>query len=405
MSDQTDHEDDGDEDASAASSSNGQKKKRKRTQRNYPAATFEDSLLIAETMRKMGVDDKVRRLTLFDHLEKSPESGPSRQLITNSSKYGLTTGSYKADYLELTDDGKLATGTDVPPRQKLKARFKLAIEMHEPFKVLYEEYNGKKLATQAVMHDLLKEHDVDEAETAAVVDIFVGNAKFIGLLKPISGAERLLSIDHALEDLPSSASTATVVDQPLGHASPNGTGHVRTTGADVSDWSRTCFYVTPIGEEGSEQRLHSDLFLESIVAPALEEFDLTIVRADQIAQPGMITAQIIEHLANAALVVADLSYHNPNVFYEVALRHAIRRPIVQIIRTADRIPFDLDQFRTIKIDNTDIYTLVPQIETFKSEIANQVRRAMADDAGIDNPLTVFYPAFFDLVADASVPVA
>jgi hypothetical protein len=78
------------------------------------------------------------------------------------------------------------------------------------------------------------------------------------------------------------------------------------------------------------------------------------VRADQIGKPGMITAQVIEHLANARVVIADLSFHNPNVFYEVALRHACRKPIVQLIRTIDPIPFDLDQFRTIRIDTTDI---------------------------------------------------
>ena len=50
----------------------------------------------------------------------------------------------------------------------------------------------------------------------------------------------------------------------------------------------------------------------------------------------------------------------------------------------------LDQFRTVKIDTASIYTLVPQLETYKSEIASQVRRAL-EDPDVDNPLTVFYP--------------
>ena len=111
------------------------------------------------------------------------------------------------------------------------------------------------------------------------------------------------------------------------------------------DWSKICFYITPIGEEDSEERRHSDLFLNSIVEPALEEFDLKVVRADQIGKPGMITSQVIEHVLKSRLVIADLSFHNPNVFYELCLRHVCRLPTVQIIRKADRIPFDLDQFR------------------------------------------------------------
>jgi hypothetical protein len=67
-------------------------------------------------------------------------------------------------------------------------------------------------------------------------------------------------------------------------------------------------------------------------------------------------------------------------------------PTVQIIRSADKIPFDLDQFRTIRIDSSDIYTLVPQLDVYKAEIANQVRRALSDADAVDNPITAFCPS-------------
>jgi hypothetical protein len=100
-----------------------------------------------------------------------------------------------------------------------------------------------------------------------------------------------------------------------------------------------CFYITPIGAEDSVERKHSDLFMSSLVQPALEELGLTVVRADQIGEPGMITTQVLEYLKRSRLAIADLSYLNPNVFYEVALRHALRLPVVQLIRKADRLPF------------------------------------------------------------------
>lgn len=120
---------------------------------------------------------------------------------------------------------------------------------------------------------------------------------------------------------------------------------------------------------------------------------MKVVRADAIDKPGTITRQIIEYLIRSRLVIADLSFHNPNVFYELAIRHAARLPVVQIIRAADRIPFDLSQSRTIKIDTTDIYSLVPRLEVYKSEIASQVRRALEDPDAVDNPISVFYPSF------------
>ena len=138
-------------------------------------------------------------------------------------------------------------------------------------------------------------------------------------------------------------------------------------------------------------RQHSDLILASLVEPAIEELDLHVIRADGIDRPGVITAQVIEHIAKARLVVADLSFHNPNVFYELALRHATGKPTVHLIRTQDRIPFDIDQFRTIRVDTTDLYAFVPQIETYKAEIATQARRPLDEEGTPAGPLVVFYP--------------
>jgi hypothetical protein len=133
------------------------------------------------------------------------------------------------------------------------------------------------------------------------------------------------------------------------------------------------------------------LFLGSIVEPALESLGLTVVRADAIEKPGLITKQVIEYLLKARLVVVDLSFHNPNVFYELAIRHAARLPTVQVTRAQDRIPFDVNQNRTVQIDCSTIYALVPQIETYRSQVANHARRALEDPDASDNPIMLFWP--------------
>src|SRR5205809_1191680 len=104
-----------------------------RVTRSFPAATFEEALTLAKAIQDIAAGQKIRRLTLFDKLGKSPDSGPSRQLVTNSSKYGLTKGSYKAEYIELTPEGRTATSSEVQPQEQLRARFKLAIEGVAPF--------------------------------------------------------------------------------------------------------------------------------------------------------------------------------------------------------------------------------------------------------------------------------
>jgi hypothetical protein len=366
-------------------SARGATQRRQRTTRKFPASTFEEALVLARSIDRIAAGQPIRRLTLFDKLGKSPDSGPSRQLITNSGKYGLTKGSYSAERLELTPEGRLAVSQDVPPRDQLRARFKLAVENIAPFKALYERFKGNKLPAQAVLKDFLMDEGFANDDVQECVDTFIVNAKFLALLRTVSGAERLLPIEHALEEIPGGFIPSTQ------STLPSLSSHSPSTSDELIDWSKTCFYVTPIGAPDSEQRQHSDLFLSAIVEPAIAEFGLTVVRADQIGKPGMITAQVIEHAVRSRLVIADLSFHNPNVFYELSLRHACRLPTVQIIRAADPIPFDLDQFRTIEIDTTSIYTLVPKLEVYQAQISNQVRQVLNDPDAVDNPLSTFYP--------------
>lgn len=370
-------------------------KARKRTVYSFPPMAFDTALGLAQAIQKVAAGQKVRRLTLFDQIGKSPSSSASRDLITNASKYGLIKGSYKSEHLELTADGQKLTSPSISDRERAEIRFDLAISRIKPFNELYEHLKNNRLPSHRILEDVLQERGYSVEQVPECIETFIVNAKSVGILQTLSGAETIVPIEHVLEELTTTPSsngrsgvTFTPVDSSVDrvHLSP-----VTVSSLDPA-WDRICFYITPIGEDGSENRKHSDLFLHSIVEPALERFDFRVVRADKIGKPGMITAQIIEHILKSRLVIADLSFHNPNVFYELALRHASRLPTVQIIRKADRIPFDLDQFRTIQIDTTDIYTLVPQLEVYRTEIANQVRSVLEGTDAVDNPVTAFYPS-------------
>ena len=153
--------------------------------------------------------------------------------------------------------------------------------------------------------------------------------------------------------------------------------------------------MTPIGEEDSVERKHADVFLGHLVEPAVDALGLglRVVRADQIDDPGLITAQVIQHLLRARLVIADLSFHNPNVFYELAIRHATGKPTVLICRAEDALPFDISDVRTVRVDMADIHSFVTQMETWRAELTNMARRALDDPAASANPLTAFAGEF------------
>jgi hypothetical protein len=133
---------------------------------------------------------------------------------------------------------------------------------------------------------------------------------------------------------------------------------------------KTCFVIGPIGASPSTERDHADTFLKYIVEPCkvLVQFDYgDPLRADQIALPGQITTQIIEHLLNDDLVIADLTWHNPNVFYELALRHAIAKPVVQMVSGGVRLPFDVHASRTIPFSFD-----VREVEKARAELEHQI---------------------------------
>jgi hypothetical protein len=358
--------------------------RRKRVVRNFPAAPFEDAVSFALQIFEFGSGQPVRRLTLFDYIKKAPESGPSRQLITNASKYGLVKGSYTAETLELTPDGLRAIDPEMPVREQARAKIKLGIQDVEVFGKLHEKFVGKALPAKAALIDAAKELEIPADAAEEAIDTFIVNLRYVGLLRTLSGAERIVSVDLALDGLPSTGSTAS------GRPSTLPVAQSLITAAHAQ-FEATCFYVAPIGEVGSEQRKHSDLFLGSIVEPALLPFGLTVIRADTIDRPGIITKQVIEYLVKARLVIVDLSFHNPNVFYELAIRHMMRLPLVQIVRSGDKIPFDVNQMRTLIFDTTDIYTLVPKIETYRAEIASQVRKAIDDAEAVDTPISTYFP--------------
>lgn len=361
------------------------KVQKRRLQRSFPASTFEETLGFAAAVFRIGSGQSVKRLTLFDQLGKSPESGGSRQLIVNSGRYGLTRGGVQADNIELTPEGQKAVDEQVDARERARIRVDLAITRIEPFQKLYEKFVGNKLPAHAVLIDAAKDAGVEAEHAAEAVDTFVVNLRFIGLLRTLSGAERIIATDMLLSDLSASAAAAFPLTASMSHSPTS------IITSEHAQFESTCFYIAPIGDDGSEARKHSDLFLGSIIEPALETFRLKVIRADAIDKPGIITRQIIDYIMRSRLVIADLSFHNPNVFYELALRHAVKLPIVQLIRASDRIPFDVSQMRTIQIDTTDIYSLVPRIESYRAEIANQVRRSLEADHIVDTPISIYFP--------------
>lgn len=90
-----------------------------------------------------------------------------------------------------------------------------------------------------------------------------------------------------------------------------------------------------------------DRYYQEIYVPAIKEAGFEPVRADELFTTGSVVEQIWEQIEKAKLLLADLSGKDPNVFYELGLAHAAKKPVVFTASQVDDVPFDLRHLRVI----------------------------------------------------------
>ncbi|WP_431918748.1 hypothetical protein [Micromonospora wenchangensis] len=146
---------------------------------------------------------------------------------------------------------------------------------------------------------------------------------------------------------------------------------------------RECFVIAPIGPEGSEIRKRSDQILKHLIRPVVEARGFIAERGDEIERQGMITSQVLDRIIRYDLVIADLTDHNANVFYELAVRHALRKPFVQLIAKGQQLPFDVLGMRTIEVDHTDL----DSVHAAKDQLGRAID-ATDREADIVTPMSV-----------------
>jgi predicted nucleotide-binding protein len=146
---------------------------------------------------------------------------------------------------------------------------------------------------------------------------------------------------------------------------------------------KQCFLIAPIGSEGSEVRRRSDTLLKYVIAPATAETGYNVVRADDISIPGSITVQIIQLTIESPLVIADLSGRNPNVLYELGIRHAARKPVIQLASDSNDIPFDIASVRTIIVDLQSI----DSVARAKDLLITGIRFSEREPTAADSPVS------------------
>lgn len=130
----------------------------------------------------------------------------------------------------------------------------------------------------------------------------------------------------------------------------------------------TCFVMQPFGG-------HLGTYYEAIFKPAIEKAGLAPLRADaDIFATGKIMDQVWRGIRQATVLVAELTSKNPNVFYELGLAHAQRKPVILVSSNEDDVPFDLRHIRVILYDQHDPFWGQKLID----KIADNIKAALND---------------------------
>jgi hypothetical protein len=318
-------------------------------------------------------------------LGSSANTVNNKYLLWSATAYGIITKDDQGNY-KLSENGRkiLAPTFDGEDREGIIK----AIATPSILARFYSDYSSSPLPQGDIFKNVLEQkYGIPTARVDETINLILANARFAKLIQEQpDGKLKLLSTNAAV-----GVAIEAEQKENLYRASSESVTPVQTIEVST-EYSKASFIITPIGDEGSPERKHSDAMLKHLISPVLEQFNITAIRADMIGKPGHMTKQMVEHIAFCKLCITDLSFGNLNAGYELGIRHTLKLPSIQIVRKGDKIPFDIQQGRTIIIDTSDPYTIMDRIISAKAELSEHVKALLSNNAKQEeSPITMYLP--------------
>jgi tetratricopeptide (TPR) repeat protein len=135
-----------------------------------------------------------------------------------------------------------------------------------------------------------------------------------------------------------------------------------------------CFVLMPFGKKTDEtgRAIDFDQIYEKIIHPGAQEANLEPIRASEETTGGFIHKHMFERLMLCDYAIADLTTANPNVFYELGIRHGVRpHSTVLISCKGMRLPFDIASLHSVRY-SIDASGTPTAIETDRHTLASRL---------------------------------
>jgi len=295
----------------------------------FPKNTLEDSIAIAKAIEEKTAGNPMPAPDLAKAVGfRQVADWRFLDLLRSANQYGLVTGTGASATIQLT---KLGQDVVAPssPHQRSEALLG-AFRSVKEFEAVEKFYGGKRIPEdEFFLNTLTREFNIPRDRVEHFAQVFLENLRY---LRAFAAAPHLVETSGAPMDLTGATTPAEKVPSPVVSKEPR-----------VREFLDTCFVMMPFGE-------WFDRYYQEIYVPGIKEAGFEPVRADELFTTGSVVEQIWEQIEKAKLLLADLSGKNPNVFYELGLAHAARKPVVFTAAQVEDVPFDLRHLRVIIYD-------------------------------------------------------
>jgi len=149
--------------------------------------------------------------------------------------------------------------------------------------------------------------------------------------------------------------------------------------------TKLCYVIMPFSKtKACAEEEWTDIF-DALIKPAVEGAGLGYSCRRSEATTGNIIKKIVNSLYVSNVVIADLTDRNPNVFYELGVRHTLQNRTIMIAQRRKDIPSDLDGYAS----HVYKWKTTPQKKAFAKKIAELLQHIDEDVDRSDNPVADF----------------
>ena len=294
----------------------------------YPRHSLEKVLRIPKAILDQNAGKECSDEDTATFLGMKYNRGPYAIELSSAIKFGL---------LERPSAGRI-TVSDLAKRilrpqneQEELIGLREAVLKAPDISAVYTHYRGENLPdTQFFDNALVDKFGIPKDKIQEFKTIFFDTLNKAKLIETHNGKQRLLDVSG---DVPTKSGKSEALK--------------KLEKAVTLDAGDSCFVMMPFAAPLGN-------YYEKVYKPAIEKAGLKPVRADaEIFGTGKIMDQVWSGINAAKVLVAEMTTRNPNVFYELGLAHALKKPVVLVSSNEGDVPFDLKHIRVIYYDVTD----------------------------------------------------